>query len=349
MHFISRLVVFIGGLTLRFMVYSFVALATFVTVCTLRVPYDEVDERHHAAPSGGHFVRVADVELYAQTAGKSTDPLVIILHGMAAWSETWRPVMESVAKDGYYVVAVDMPPFGYSERPVDKSFWRTSGAARLRALIQFLRPQGSALVVAHSYGSRAAVELALTSPELVSGIVLVDPALDGIYGDATTDHSLLTSILSKPTVQYVLSASTVTNPLLSKKLLQQFMYRKNQATDEVVSVYERPSSLKDSTKDFGSWIAGFMTNADVGMSSDPHNYAQLSLPSALIWGAEDTTTPIEQGFQLRHLIKDADLMIMPAVGHMPQLENPEVFKDYLSKAIFLISHSSKVPAAVPAQ
>lgn len=285
--------------------------------------YRERDERVSLAPREGRFVHAGDVELYIEEFGTG-DQTAIIVHGMAAWSGTWRPVAQALADDGWRVIAVDMPPFGFSERPGDRSYWREAGARRLVALSRELeldRP----LLIAHSYGSRSAFEALLSEPHAFRGIVAISPALDGIYGGEIAEGASPLRLLSHEWLRYPLIASTLSNPLLATKLLQLFMYRKEAATSDIVALYQAPSSLAQSTSDLGHWVFGFLAGYDTGFSQVRSHLASLTLPVALIWGREDTTTPLRDGEALRAMIPGATITILEGVGHMPHLENPASF------------------------
>lgn len=314
-----------------------------VLICVLSIAlyflarplYVEIHDRHAIAPKDGEWIQTEYGELFIQrTPAIGTQKgTIIFLHGMAAWSATWKPTMGAIAHMGFASLAVDMPPFGFSERPNNQAFWRTHNAKRIESITSII--SGKRYIVAHSYGSRAALEYVLAHQEMVDGLVLVNPALDGIYDNDSQRQTNL-NILRYPSVFYSVSALTMTNPFLSRTLLQKFMHRKEAATDDTVSLYTYPSTLKRSTYDMGSWIAGFLAGDDVGLSSRRDAYAGITVPIVLIWGEEDTTTPLKEGQQLAEILGGAPLMVLPGVGHMPHIESPIVFYDYLDKAMTLL-------------
>jgi pimeloyl-ACP methyl ester carboxylesterase len=55
----------------------------------------------------------------------------------------------------------------------------------------------------------------------------------------------------------------------------------------------------------------------------------VAVPTLVIWGDRDTTTPLAQGQRLAQLIAGAELAVMPGVGHMPQIEDPARFNRLL--------------------
>jgi hypothetical protein len=77
-----------------------------------------------AAPSTGRFVHAEDVDIFIQEAGPSTGPAVLLIHGTGAWSELWRETMAALGQAGFHTMAMDVPPFGYSQKPPNAAYRR---------------------------------------------------------------------------------------------------------------------------------------------------------------------------------------------------------------------------------
>src|SRR5271154_996549 len=60
---------------------------------------------------------------------------VILVPGTAAWGGFWRSVGENLAVAGFHVLAIDLPPFGFSGRPSTSAYGRADQAKLLEALI----------------------------------------------------------------------------------------------------------------------------------------------------------------------------------------------------------------------
>lgn len=102
---------------------------------------------------------------------------LIILHGLLGSSRNWGAIIRQLA-EGRRVLALDLPNHGGSPwtEAMDYPFMARSVAAFMEA-----RKAGPAVVVGHSMGGKAAMVLALTRPDLVAGLVVVDIAPVG-YG-----------------------------------------------------------------------------------------------------------------------------------------------------------------------
>jgi 2-hydroxy-6-oxonona-2,4-dienedioate hydrolase len=67
----------------------------------------------------------------------------------------------------------------------------------------------------------------------------------------------------------------------------------------------------------------------VAFSTHADAYRALAVPTLVIWGDQDVTTPLGQGQRLVQVIPGARLAVMPGIGHMPQIEDPAQFNRLL--------------------
>jgi abhydrolase domain-containing protein 14 len=108
--------------------------------------------------------------LHMLAAGDRQAPPVLLLHGARFSSETWRELgtIELLARQGYRVLALDLPGFGRSERSGIPS------AELLPALLPLLSERPVA-VVSPSMSGRFSLPLVARRPTYVSGFVAVAP------------------------------------------------------------------------------------------------------------------------------------------------------------------------------
>jgi pimeloyl-ACP methyl ester carboxylesterase len=99
-------------------------------------------------------------------------PLVVLSHGIGDHREAYRFLAPRLAQAGYRVVAPDLRGHGESSLGW-ASISRTDVAGDLLALIRHLG--GPAVIVGHSISGGAATIAAATEPELISGIVEINP------------------------------------------------------------------------------------------------------------------------------------------------------------------------------
>lgn len=105
-------------------------------------------------------------------AGPADGRPVVILHGLLGSARNWGGIGQKLA-EGRRVLAVDMPNHGASPwtEVMDYPFMARELATFIAETVG-----GAAAVVGHSMGGKAAMMLALTRPELVERLVVVDIA-----------------------------------------------------------------------------------------------------------------------------------------------------------------------------
>jgi pimeloyl-ACP methyl ester carboxylesterase len=297
------------------------AIAAFRLTASSR----ETGVRAELAPSTGRLVPTSSGGVFVQEKGPADGVPVVLFHGTAAWSELWRRTIDRLASAGFRVIALDLPPFGFSDRP--GGYTRRDQAGRVSDVLRQMRI-GAVIIIGHSFGAGAATELAMRRPESARGLVLVDAAL-GLTA-APSDPPFL---LRPKWIREILVSLTITNPLATKMLLQSLIEKKQRAMPEYIEILQRPTTLRASTPDIADWLYYFVGADRSALSADRGSYARLNIPAAIIWGEKDTVTPLEQARDLQKLLPQATLTALPGLGHIPQIEDPDAFNDALLKAL----------------
>jgi pimeloyl-ACP methyl ester carboxylesterase len=276
-------------------------------------------------------VSAGDIRLYVEEDGPKDGLPVVFIHGFGAWSETWKKTTTVLAAHGFHTVALDVPPFGFSEKITDGTFSRQAQAQRILKVLDTLQLK-QVILVGHSVGSRPTAEVALVAPDRIKGLVLVDGAFGfGSDGQFEENHpSLLGRAFFEfhPLRNAVLSA-TATNPLMTKRLLSTFVADPEVLTPALLSVYQKPFVVMDSTNRLGDWLKVLSLDKDTSVSSQVSNFSKLTMPTLLIWGDKDTITPLWQGETLKKVIPNSSLSVLRGLGHIPQIEDPVQFNNSL--------------------
>lgn len=66
-----------------------------------------------------------------------------------------------------------------------------------------------------------------------------------------------------------------------------------------------------------------------------HEMKLINVPTLLIYGANDPTTPLTVGYKIKENIKDSAIIVMDDCRHFPYLEKPTIFTLILNS--FLMS------------
>jgi pimeloyl-ACP methyl ester carboxylesterase len=134
-------------------------------------------------------------------------------------------------------------------------------------------------------------------------------------------------------IREILVSLTITNPLATKTLLQSLIEKKERALPEYVAILQRPTTQPNTTPDIADWLYYFAGSDRSAASADRGSYGLLKQPVAILWGDADTVTPVAQARDLQTLLPQAALTLLPGLGHIPQIEDPDLFNDALLKAL----------------
>jgi pimeloyl-ACP methyl ester carboxylesterase len=131
-----------------------------------------------ALPSDG-FVLANSLQLHfrrwnIETMNRDLPP-ILLLHGLASSSHIWNLVAPRLAEAGYEVIALDQRGHGESDKPA-ASYDFASILADDRAVVQALG-LWHPIVIGHSWGAMAALEYAAALGNELSGLIVIDGAL----------------------------------------------------------------------------------------------------------------------------------------------------------------------------
>jgi pimeloyl-ACP methyl ester carboxylesterase len=141
------------------------------------------------------------------------------------------------------------------------------------------------------------------------------------------------TLLETPAVLDPLLAATLANPLFVRPLYATMMSNKQAADEEAGTIIKRPMWLKNSTHDLGRWANAIAAKEPHALSRKRASYKNLRPQLALIWGAEDTVTPLAQANDLASLVPKTRLRVIANAGHVPQRERPKQFHDALLRLL----------------
>jgi epoxide hydrolase 4 len=133
-------------------------------------------------------IRLSEVELHVVSAGPPHGPLVVLLHGFPEFWYGWRRQIPALAEAGYRVVVPDQRGYNTSDKPKGVEAY---GLDRLtRDVAELIKAEGRdrARIVGHDWGGFVAWWLAVTRPEVVEQVALLN-----IPHPSVMRHHLLTN------------------------------------------------------------------------------------------------------------------------------------------------------------
>jgi pimeloyl-ACP methyl ester carboxylesterase len=307
---------------------SLVTLLAFRGAAWLR---ESGGSRADLSPSS--FARASDVDIHFREWGPAEGQPILLVHGTAAWSQTWYQIAEQLAAKGYRVIAPDIPPFGYSARPANRDYSRAAQATRILAFADALKLDRF-ILAGHSFGGGATLEAAFRASERIRGLILIDIAIAlgepyrGLPGGP---------ILRIGWLRGLVTASTFANPVMVGPGLRRFVHNPALVDDARIALYALPYSQPGTTRAYGDWVLSGLFGDETGaQSANPEEFRKFQRPVLIFWGREDRTTPLSQGEAIHALFPRSELRILDGVDHIPHVENPDFVAGWISSfALFL--------------
>ena len=117
------------------------------------------------------YATVDGHKLFYREAGSKTAPAILLLHGFPTSSHMFRNLIPTLA-DRYYVVAPDLPGFGFSDAPDRKQF-RYTFERLAKVIAGFTEAIGLErfAIYVFDYGAPVGLRLALAHPERITAII----------------------------------------------------------------------------------------------------------------------------------------------------------------------------------
>lgn len=303
----------------------------FVSAQTYKTPQDLADP-------DGRFLDIDGISIYVQIQGQSDQPAVVLIHGFGGSSFTWRNSLPALADAGYYAVALDLPPFGLSDKSPDLDYSRSALADLVVKVMDYLEID-QAVIVGHSMGGGVTAYFGAQHPERVKGLVFVDggvfeampqpsaTATEEASEQRTGGLSDLSGFMENIDPSSPLAAALVRTFLTPKRftdILESAYGRKDVITDEVITGYQRPLLLED-------WPQGLLAFS-AAEEKNPITLDELSaaveknnIPVLIIWGGSDRWVSIELAKVMKTALKGASLITYEGVGHLPMEEETKQF------------------------
>lgn len=213
---------------------------------------------------------------------------IYIIHGWTYSLEPWSRVVKALKESGVEVEQLRVP--GLTEKS-DK-VWSVDD------YVEWLRSELKAvdkpIVLGHSNGGRIALNYLSKYPGSFSHLILLNSA--GVY-----DNGL--GLRLKRDVLKVLSK--ILKPLKHIPFVKRMVYRMIGAGD----YNQAPDNMKKTLSN--------MIESDRRL-----DLAKIDVPTTLLWGLKDQSTPIEQGRRMKKLIRSASIKVYNTWAHSPHITAP---------------------------
>jgi len=285
------------------------------------------------ADPDGQFADVDGVSVYYRAQGDPANPPVILIHGFGGSTFTWRDTLPALASAGFYAVALDLPPFGLSDKSPDIDYTR-SGMADLVA--RFMSKLGieRADIVGHSMGGAVTAQFAVRHPERVDRLVFVAGGVfeamqptdeEAAQSGASAALSLLNSIDPRSPLAPSLLRVLV-NERFFLNTIRSAYADPDMVTPEVAAGYARILQIQDAPVGFLAYV---QAQEQFPITLSDLAAATQNTPVLLMWGDQDTWVTPRLADAMEAALANVRRVDFPGVGHLPMEEVVQPFNEAL--------------------
>lgn len=230
---------------------------------------------------------------------------LLLLHAFPLHAGMWRAQLDGALGEAR-VLAPDLPGFGASPEPAGEPALDTwaDAVARLMDAVGLER----AVIGGLSMGGYLAMAFARRHGDRLAGLLLADTkASADAPGALANRERIAAAVLARQSVALLLEEKTE-DALLG-----------SESTPELVAEVR---ALIGAANPVGvAW-------AQRAMAARPDSFetlAQLTVPAAVVVGEHDVLTPLADAEAMASALPDAELTVIPGVGHLSALEAPAAF------------------------
>jgi pimeloyl-ACP methyl ester carboxylesterase len=252
-------------------------------------------------------------------------PPLVFCHGTPWSSALWRPIAEALSAE-FTAYLWDMPGYGYSTMREGQDVSLAAQGVVFAELLQrwqLAEPQ----VIAHDYGGAVSLRAHLLHGARYRSLTLVDVVALAPWGSP-----FFRLVAENASVFARLSASL--HEALVRAYITGAAHRRL-----------RPESLDMLVRPWLGSEGQAAVYRQIAQADQRHTdeieprYRDLHLPVLIAWGTEDSWIPVDHARRLAEQIRGAELHLVPAAGHLIQLDAPEHLTAVLHR--WLLRHRSQ--------
>lgn len=252
--------------------------------------------------------------------------VVLLLHGMAGSSNTWRSVIGPLSRR-YRVVAPDLLGHGQSAKP-RSDYSLGAFAVFLRDLLDELGVT-SATIVGHSLGGGVAMQFIYQHPDYCQRLILISS------GGLGHEVGLTLRLLSAPGAELILPIIAPSPVLAGGERVRSWLAKAGIQTprgDEIWSAYCSFSD-KETRHSFLRTLRSVVDYRGQSVSALNRLHVKAEAPTMAIWGDQDAIIPVHHAYAAHEARPGTRLEVLTGVGHFPQVERPTDVVDLIDDFI----------------
>jgi len=234
---------------------------------------------------------------------------VLLIHGYPLSNMLWDMQMVDLV-DIARLIAPDLRGHGMTD-PTEPPYSMGLFAEDCADLLEQLGIEGPVVIGGLSMGGYIAFEFCRRYPERVAGLILAATRAGADSPEAKEARDQATGVaIAEGTAAIV------------EGMLPKLLAPDNYETQPELVEYVRDMMLETSE----DGVVGALTAMRDRPDSTP-DLPALDIPVLILHGAEDQLIPLAEAEAMQAALPKAKLVVVPGAGHLPNLEQPEIFND----------------------
>lgn len=252
---------------------------------------------------------------------------LLLIHGMAGSSETWRAVIPQLSKK-YRVVAPDLLGHGQSAKPRG-DYSLGAFAVWLRDLLDELGVT-RATIIGQSLGGGVAMQFVYQHPDYCQRLILISS------GGLGPDVGWTLRLLSAPGAELFLPVIAPRPVLNIGNKLKSWFSSAGIQSPRGAELWSAYSSLSDAEtrQAFLRTLRSVVDYRGQAVCALNRLHVRAELPTMAIWGDKDQIIPVEHAYAAQAARPGSRLEVLEGVGHFPHVERPtevvELIEDFIA-------------------
>jgi pimeloyl-ACP methyl ester carboxylesterase len=269
---------------------------------------------------------------------------LLLIHGMAGSSETWRAVIPQLSKK-YRVVAPDLLGHGQSAKPRG-DYSLGAFAVWLRDLLDELGVT-RATIVGQSLGGGVAMQFIYQHPDYCERLILISS------GGLGPDVGWTLRLLSAPGSELFLPVIAPRPVLAVGNKLRSWLSSAGIQSPRGAELWSAYSSLSDAEtrQAFLRTLRSVVDYRGQAVSALNRLHVRAELPTMAIWGDQDQIIPVDHAYAAQAARPGSRLEVLEGVGHFPHVERPtevvDLIDDFIGTTSEMTTGSLDTPHTAP--
>jgi magnesium chelatase accessory protein len=266
------------------------------------------------------FIQVGGFGWHVQIMGKG--PPLLLLHGTGSSSHSWAHLAPLLADD-FTLIMPDLPGHGFTDTPKGAGLSLPGMAGLLQGLLAALDYQPFA-ILGHSAGAAIGAHMALTGPMKPKALIAINGAFAPFKGLAGVVFPGVAQLLAlNGFIVHAIASGAKDIGRVEKLIGSTGSKIPADTLARYRDLFAAPGHV--------AGVLGMMARWDLRALNV--RLVGLEVPLFLLSGSDDAAVPASVAQALARRVKQAQVIVLPGLGHLAHEENPEAVAPVILKAL----------------